>query len=236
MTDGADILSVAGITKSYGSGDNAQRVLKGIDLTLQSGDLVALQGRSGSGKSTFLSILGTLMRPSSGTHTMLGADLLGISERDVTEFRNRHIGFVFQFHHLLPDFTALENVVFPAAVGVGRETAAARRRAGDLLARVGLSDRADYRATALSGGQKQRVAIARALMNTPELVLADEPTGNLDRESADRVMELLGEINREDGTTFLISTHDEKIADVCARQIHLDDGRVVRDAPNGIKG
>lgn len=223
------LLVVEGITKSFGTGDAAQDVLKGIDLSLARGSLVALQGRSGSGKSTFLSILGTLMRPTSGRYSMLEQDLIQAGEREVTEFRNRHIGFVFQFHHLLPELTALENVLFPAAVHAGRETGRARRRAAELLDRVGLADRLDFRATSLSGGQKQRVAIARALMNTPELVLADEPTGNLDRESADRVVDLLVEINAEDHTTFLISTHDEKIAERCADLIHLDDGRIVSD-------
>jgi lipoprotein-releasing system ATP-binding protein len=228
MTGGNDFLSVEGITKTYGSGEAAQEVLKGIDLTLPRGHLAALQGRSGSGKSTFLSILGTLMQPTAGRYHMLGQDLLEVGERDLTAFRNRHIGFVFQFHHLLPDLTALENVMFPAAVRAGRETGKARARASELLARVGLEDRAGNRATALSGGQKQRVAIARALMNTPDLVLADEPTGNLDRESADQVMQLLAEINAEDHTTFLISTHDDKIAGQCSDLIYLDDGRIVR--------
>jgi len=227
MTGAAAFLEVAGLTKTFGTGDAAQPVLKGIDLALPRGHLAALQGRSGSGKSTFLSILGTLMQPTAGRYEMLGQDLLRASERDLTAFRNRHIGFVFQFHHLLPDLSALENVMFPAAVHAGRETGPARRRAAELLARVGLDDRRHYRATALSGGQKQRVAIARALMNGPELVLADEPTGNLDRESADQVMALLAEINAEDHTTFLISTHDEKIAERCVDRIFLEDGRVV---------
>jgi lipoprotein-releasing system ATP-binding protein len=230
MSTPDDIVKIEGMTKDYGKGDATQKVLKGIDLVLAKGSLSALQGRSGSGKSTLLSILGTLMQPTAGRHEMLGLDLGRISERDLTEFRNRHIGFVFQFHHLFPDLTALENVMFPAAVRAGRETRASRRRAADLLARVGLQDRMGIRATALSGGQKQRVAIARALMNTPELVLADEPTGNLDRESADQVMNLVREINAEDHTTFLISTHDEKIAESCRRQIHLDDGRIVASA------
>jgi lipoprotein-releasing system ATP-binding protein len=158
---------------------------------------------------------------------MLGLSLIGAQDVDLTEFRNQHIGFVFQAHNLLPDFTALENVMFPAATRKGRETAAERRRAVDLLSRVGLDDRRDFPASKLSGGQKQRVAVARALMNNPELVLADEPTGNLDRESANRVMELLVQINGADGTTFFISTHDEEIADRCRRQIHMVDGRVV---------
>ena len=221
------LLEVRDLVKTYGSGETATPVLKGLDLSLQTGELAALLGPSGSGKSTLLTILGTLMQPSSGRHTMLGEDLTVAGDRALTEFRNRHIGFVFQFHHLLPDFTALENVIFPAAVRAGRETAAARERGSELLARVGLENRTNFLATKLSGGQKQRVAIARALMNQPELVLADEPTGNLDRESAQQVMDLIGEINRNEQTTFLISTHDEKIAASCRRQIRVEDGRTV---------
>jgi lipoprotein-releasing system ATP-binding protein len=221
------LVQVRDLVKTYGEGEAETRVLKGLDMTLLEGDLAALLGPSGSGKSTLLTILGTLMRPSSGQHTMLGEDLTRANDAALTEFRNRHIGFVFQFHHLLPDFTALENVVFPTAVSEGRETVRARSRAEELLARVGLGDRMDFRATQLSGGQKQRVAIARALMNQPELVLADEPTGNLDRESAVQVMELIGEINDQEKTCFLISTHDEKIAAACKRQIKVLDGKAV---------
>jgi ABC-type antimicrobial peptide transport system, ATPase component len=220
------LLEVRDLVKTYGEGEAATRVLKGLDLSLEEGELAALLGPSGSGKSTLLTILGTLMKPTSGQHHMLGEDLTAASDRELTEFRNRHIGFVFQFHHLLPDFTALENVMFPTAVRQGRETGAARERARELLVRVGLEKRMDFLATELSGGQKQRVAIARALMNRPELVLADEPTGNLDRESATQVMELLGEINANEQTTFLISTHDEKIAATCRRQINVVDGKV----------
>lgn len=219
------LLDVRDLVKTYGEGDAETRVLKGLDLSLETGELSALLGPSGSGKSTLLTILGTLMKPTSGQHSMLGQDLTTADDRDLTEFRNRHIGFVFQFHHLLPDFTALENVIFPSAVAAGRETRAARERGRELLARVGLQDRTDFLATKLSGGQKQRVAIARALMNQPELVLADEPTGNLDRESATQVMELIAEINDNEQTTFLISTHDEKIAETCRRQIRVLDGR-----------
>lgn len=218
------LVEVRDLVKTFGEGETATRVLRGLNLTLVEGDLAALLGPSGSGKSTLLNILGTLMRPTAGSHAMLGIDMVRASDAELTEFRNRHIGFVFQFHHLLPDFTALENVVFPTAVGAGRETRAARDRGRDLLHRVGLSDRVHYRTTQLSGGQKQRVAVARALMNRPELVLADEPTGNLDRESAGRVIELLKEINQEERTAFLISTHDEKIAAACRRQIHVVDG------------
>ena len=224
------LVEVRDLVKTFGEGETATRVLRGLNITLAQGDLAALVGPSGSGKSTLLTILGTLMRPTSGSHVMLGMDMARASDAELTDFRNRHIGFVFQFHHLLPDFTALENVVFPTAVGAGRETRAAKERGKALLGRVGLSDRVHFRTTQLSGGQKQRVAIARALMNRPELVLADEPTGNLDRESASRVMELLNEINEEGRTAFLISTHDEKIAGVCRRQIRLVDGTAVADA------
>ena len=221
------LVEVRDLVKTFGEGETATRVLRGLDLTLAEGDLAALLGPSGSGKSTLLTILGTLMRPTSGSHAMLGVNLNRANDAELTEFRNRHIGFVFQFHHLLPDFTALENVVFPTAVSAGRETRAARERGEELLHRVGLADRVHYRITQLSGGQKQRVAVARALMNRPELVLADEPTGNLDRESATRVMDLIKEINREAHTAFLISTHDEKIAAACTRQIRLVDGTAV---------
>ncbi|TWG64094.1 ABC transporter ATP-binding protein [Aminobacter sp. J44] len=224
------LVEVRDLVKTFGEGETATRVLRGLDLTLVEGDLAALLGPSGSGKSTLLTILGTLMRPTSGSHTMLGEDMTSASDAALTEFRNRHIGFVFQFHHLLPDFTALENVVFPTAVNKGRETREARERGEDLLRRVGLGNRIHFRATQLSGGQKQRVAIARALMNQPELVLADEPTGNLDRESAGQVMELIREINETEKTTFLISTHDEKIAAACKRQIKVVDGKAVAES------
>ena len=224
MTDA--LLQLENLVKTYGTGEAETRVLRGLSLRLDKGELAALLGPSGSGKSTLLTILGTLMQPTSGSHVMLGADLTTASDRALTDFRNRHIGFVFQFHNLLPDFTALENVIFPTAVREGRETAAARARGRDLLGRMGLADRVNFPSTNLSGGQKQRVAVARALMNSPELVLADEPTGNLDRASATQVMELLGQINRDEGTTFLISTHDEKIAATCRRQIVVGDGLV----------
>jgi lipoprotein-releasing system ATP-binding protein len=206
-------------------------VLRGLSLRLEAGEMTALLGPSGSGKSTLLTILGTLMQPTSGEHVMLGENLIAADDRALTEFRNAHIGFVFQFHNLLPDFTALENVIFPTAVREGRETAVARARGRDLLARMGLAERIHFPATHLSGGQKQRVAVARALMNSPELVLADEPTGNLDRLSAMQVMELIGQINREEGTTFLISTHDDQIASLCRRRIVLGDGKVTGRHP-----
>jgi lipoprotein-releasing system ATP-binding protein len=227
MTDAA-LVSVKGLVKCFGTGDGAATVLHDIDLDLHRGELAALQGPSGSGKSTLLNILGTLMRPTKGAHRMMGTDLTRAGDAELTQFRNRNIGFVFQFHHLLPDLTAQENVMMPAASAAGRETAAMRARAAELLEAVGLADRLHYRPNAMSGGQRQRVALARALVNEPALVLADEPTGNLDRESADQVMELLERINRETGTCFLISTHDERVSARCARQVALLDGRVVR--------
>lgn len=220
------LLEVEDLVKTYGSGEAQTRVLRGLSLALETGEMAALLGPSGSGKSTLLTILGTLMKPTSGRHSMLGQDLAAADDKSLTTFRNLHIGFVFQFHNLLPDFTALENVIFPTAVRDGRETAAALLRGRELLTRMGLADRISYPTAKLSGGQKQRVAVARALMNGPELVLADEPTGNLDRASAAQVMDLIAEINRDEGTTFLISTHDEKIAALCRRQIVVGDGVV----------
>lgn len=220
------LLAVKDLWKTFGHGDAETQVLKGLDLTMHTGEMSALLGPSGSGKSTLLTILGTLMPATSGSHTMLGQDIVAASDKSLTDFRNLHIGFVFQFHNLLPDFTALENTIFPTAVRDGRETPAARKRGRDLLVQMGLADRIDFPSTSLSGGQKQRVAVARALMNRPELVLADEPTGNLDRASANLVMEMIGRINRDEGTTFLISTHDEKIAARCRRQILVGDGKV----------
>jgi lipoprotein-releasing system ATP-binding protein len=220
------LLEVSDLVKTFGTGEAETRVLRGLSLALEAGEMAALLGPSGSGKSTLLTILGTLMKPTSGRHVMLGQDLVAADDKALTTFRNLHIGFVFQFHNLLPDFTALENVVFPTAVREGRETPTARQRGRELLTRMGLEARIDFPSANLSGGQKQRVAVARALMNRPELVLADEPTGNLDRDSASQVMDLISEINRVEGTTFLISTHDEKIAGLCRRQIVVGDGVV----------
>lgn len=228
MTD-TPLMEVKDLVKTFEDGGVETRVLKGVNLTLRSGELCALVGPSGSGKSTLLTILGTLARATSGSYTMLGEDLMTAKDAALTEFRNAHIGFVFQFHNLLPDFTALENVMFPAALRDGRETGAARDRARELLVRVGLEERVDYRATQLSGGQKQRVAIARALMNRPELVLADEPTGSLDKESAQQVLELIAEISAAEQTSYLISTHDDKVAAVCPRQIRVSNGLIVED-------
>lgn len=220
------VLRVMDLRKTYVDGDVETPVLKGIDLEFHRGEFVALMGPSGSGKSTLLSILGTLLRPTSGEVELVGNRLSTLDDAAVTTFRNQHIGFVFQFHHLLPDFTALENVMFPALPGRPDDLRVTRARAAELLRRVGLSDRAEFRATKLSGGQKQRVAIARALMNAPDVVLADEPTGNLDHETGEEVLGLMRELCRENGTMFLISTHDEEIAARSDRVVRILDGRV----------
>ena len=220
------VLDAREIGMTFRNGDELTEVLKGVDLTLEPGELAALLGASGSGKSTLLSIVGLLLRPTLGTITIGGQRVEGLSEAERAQFRNQRLGFIFQFHHLLPDFTATENVAFPAAAPAGGITPAMRSRARELLARVGLSDRMDFPATRLSGGQKQRVAIARSLMNKPDLVLADEPTGSLDRVAAEQVLDLMREVNREDNATFLICTHDEQVAARCMRRISLRDGRV----------
>jgi lipoprotein-releasing system ATP-binding protein len=222
-----NVIEARGVEKVFHNGDEETRVLKGIDLTLGEGELVAMVGASGSGKSTLLSIIGLLLRPTSGTLSISGERVDALSERMRARFRNQRLGFVFQFHHLLPDFTAMENVAFPAAAPSGGISRAMRTRARDLLARVGLEERIDFPAARLSGGQKQRVAIARALMNRPDLIIADEPTGNLDRESADRVLDLMREVNREDGATFLICTHDDGVAARCGRRLTLRDGQLI---------
>ncbi len=220
------VLDARGIGMTFRNGDELTEVLKGVDLSLEPGELAALLGASGSGKSTLLSIVGLLLRPTLGTITIGGQRVEGLSDVERAQFRNQRLGFIFQFHHLLPDFTATENVAFPAAAPAGGITPAMRSRARELLVRVGLSDRMDFPATRLSGGQKQRVAIARALMNKPDLVLADEPTGSLDRVAADQVLDLMREVNLEDKATFLICTHDEHVAARCGRRITLKDGRV----------
>jgi lipoprotein-releasing system ATP-binding protein len=223
------VLSARGIEKTFRNGEEETRVLAGVDLDLEPGELVALLGASGSGKSTLLSILGLLLTPTRGEIRIGGERVDGLPERARSAIRNQRLGFVFQAHYLLPDFTAYENVALPAAAPRGATTREIRERACELLARVGLQSRVDFRATRLSGGQKQRVAIARALINKPLLVLADEPTGNLDRQTAEQVLSLMREMNREDGITFLICTHDERVARQCARRIELSDGRVSFD-------
>jgi lipoprotein-releasing system ATP-binding protein len=222
----AVVLSARRVSKIFVEDHVETRVLESVDLEIRRGELVALMGPSGSGKSTLLTILGTLRRPTSGGLWIMGEDVTERSQAELTRIRNRYVGFVFQFHHLLPDFTALENVMFPAFPSHGGVRPTVRARARELLERVDLGDRLHFRPGQLSGGQKQRVAVARAIMMRPAIVLADEPTGNLDRETSSRVIELLHDIRREEGTTFLVCTHDADIAARSDRILEIVDGRL----------
>ena len=224
------LLKVEGVTRDYGgNGHPITRALAGVDITLGHGELVALIGPSGSGKSTLLNIIGLLDRPTRGRVVVDGIDTATLGDRALTHLRGRVLGFIFQFHHLLPAFTALEKVMLPAWGDRGLPTDASRSRATAMLEAVGLADRMHYRASDLSGGQQQRVAIARALVGRPRLVLADEPTGNLDTVSADEVFELMRRFNRDLATTFLVVTHDSRIADRCNRVVEIVDGRIRSD-------
>jgi lipoprotein-releasing system ATP-binding protein len=223
------LLSVRGVVRDYGK-QVRTRALRGVDLDLYRGEFAALIGPSGSGKSTLLNIIGLLDRPTEGRVLVAGSDTSGLDERALTTLRARSLGFVFQFHHLLPAFTAVENVMLPEWGDAGVPTRGMRTRAEEMLAAVGLADRAQYKARDLSGGQQQRVAIARAMVRRPPLVLADEPTGNLDTASADEVFELMRRFNRDYRTSFLVVTHDPRIAARCERVIEIVDGRVRSDA------
>ncbi len=228
MGDASPVLVVEHVVKEYG--DVARtRALGGVDLTVGHGELMALVGPSGSGKSTLLNIIGLLDRPTSGTVTIAGTQTTGLGERALTDVRASKLGVVFQFHHLLPAFTAVENVMIPAWGHEGWPSATMQTDAEEILRAVGLGDRMHYRATNLSGGQQQRVAIARALVRRPPLVLADEPTGNLDTASSTEVLQLMRRFNRDFGTTFIIVTHDARIADSCDRIVELVDGLVTSD-------
>ena len=221
------IVDLQDIRKSYGEGTPVEtEVLHGIDAHIGEGEFVALIGPSGSGKSTLLNIIGLLERPSSGYLAIGGRDVAGLDESDLTELRGRSIGFIFQFHHLLPGFSALENVMMPAIIDRGSADRAGEQRARELLARVGLAGAERKRPSQLSGGMQQRVAIARALLLSPRLILADEPTGNLDTHSADEIFALLREFNRDAKSACLIVTHDPRLAARCDRCIEIVDGRV----------
>jgi lipoprotein-releasing system ATP-binding protein len=222
------LLEARELTKDYGT-RVANRVLHGVDLRLDPAEFVALIGPSGSGKSTLLHLLGLLDRPTGGRIRILGQDPTALDDHAVTRLRGRAVGFIFQFHHLLSAFTALENVMIPMLADRGRPEPSMRERAAQLLEEVNLATLADRRATDLSGGQQQRVAVARALAMDPALVLADEPTGNLDSESGEQVFRLLRRFNRQRGTGFLIVTHDSRLARRCDRVVHLADGRVRSD-------
>ncbi len=216
----------------YGSGTAATRALAGVDATFAEADFAAIMGPSGSGKSTLLHIVGALETPSAGHVEIAGRRLDGMDEHELTALRRDHIGFVFQFFNLLPSLTALENVLLPALIGKDLD-AEARRRAEYLLERVGLADRSSHLPSELSGGEQQRVSIARAMLRSPELLLADEPTGNLDSRAGSQVLRLLREINRDEGHTVLMVTHDPSAAATADRVVFLRDGRVAGEIAGG---
>ncbi len=222
------ILEIAGLTKDYGA-VVVTRALRGIDLRFEPGEFVALTGPSGSGKSTLLNLIGLLDQATTGRLVLAGTDTGTLDPDGLARFRGQTIGFVFQFHHLLPAFTAVENVMLPGFAQQGAISPELRRTATSLLDEVGLADKRDTPPGQLSGGQQQRVAIARALAMSPALVLADEPTGNLDQESGHQVMNLLRRLNQERGITCIIVTHDDRLAAQCDRIVHLVDGLVDSD-------
>lgn len=216
------MIEIKGVTKSFGS----LQVLKGIDLCIEKGEIVSIVGPSGAGKTTLLQILGTLDKPDSGSVVVDGIETSTLSTNKLSEFRNTHLGFVFQFHQLLPEFTAIENIMIPVYIA-GMKPKEARSRAEELLAFMGLSDRATHKPNELSGGEKQRVAVARALMNNPAVILADEPSGSLDSKNKEELHKLFFELRDKFGQTFVIVTHDETLATLTDRTIHLKDGRIV---------
>lgn len=223
-----EILACQGITKSFPQGRGRLEVLRGIDLRVARGESVAVVGPSGAGKSTLLHILGALDRPTQGKVRFRGEEVFGRPELELAQFRNRHVGFVFQFHHLLPEFTARENVAMPARIA-GRGSREAGARADELLAAVGLAERAGHRPGELSGGEQQRVALARALALSPELLLADEPTGNLDHQTGDAIHRLLLDWNRRSEVSLVVVTHNRDLARAMDRIVTLVDGRIVSD-------
>jgi ABC-type lipoprotein export system ATPase subunit len=223
-------LSARALTKTYAVGRRSLEVLRGVDLTVSRGEFLALRGASGAGKSTLLHLIGGLDSPNAGEIFFKGQNLANFSESELTQFRSRRVGFIFQAYHLLPELTALENVCLPARVA--RISAGqAGRRGRELLVRVGLKDRTDHKPSELSGGEQQRVAIARALINEPELLLADEPTGNLDSKTGGEIIELLKNLCSEKQMTLVIATHDEKVAARAERTIQLVDGQVQSQQP-----
>ena len=218
-------LEVAGLSKSYPVAGGSLAVLRGLDLAVGAGEMVAVVGTSGVGKSTLMHALGGLDRVDAGRIVAGGADVTALPDAELVRFRNRHVGFVFQFHHLLPEFSALENAAMPMRIA-GMPPAAAAERAGEVLRQVGLDGRLDHRPGMLSGGEQQRVAVARALVMRPSLLLADEPTGDLDESTAERLHELLREMHRAHDLTSLIATHNLRLAAACDRVLRLEEGRL----------
>jgi len=216
------MIEVKGITKSFGS----LQVLKGIDLRIEQGEVVSIVGPSGSGKTTLLQIMGTLDSPDSGSVVIDGKDVTQMKQKELARFRNQNIGFVFQFHQLLPEFTAKENVMMPALIG-RQSMKASESRAKELLEFMGLAERADHKPAELSGGEKQRVAVARALMNTPSVVFADEPSGSLDSQNKAELHQLFFDLRDKFGQTFVIVTHDSELASITDRNIQLRDGLIL---------
>ncbi len=219
----SEVLSCSGLERSFSDGRQVLQILRGIDLLIEPGEQIAIMGASGSGKSTLLHLLGGLDRPSAGAVSIAGQAVDALSARQLGDLRNRTLGFVYQFHHLLPEFSALENVAMPLLVA-GSQPGSAQSRAAEMLERVGLAARLSHKPGELSGGERQRAAVARALVTRPRCVLADEPTGNLDRKNAEQVYRMMLELNRELGTSFLVATHDTEIAARMDRTLHLQDG------------
>lgn len=219
------LLETKGLTKAYDETGERLEILRGVDFSMREGEIVALTGVSGAGKSTFLNLLGALDRPSSGHILFKGKNIAEYSEKEKDQYRRRHLGFIFQFHHLLPEFDALQNVQMPALI-LGRSAAECRDEAMHLIELVGLADRCRHLPSELSGGERQRVAVARALMNKPDLVLADEPSGNLDDRNSDRLHSLFIELNQRFGQAFLIVTHDQRLAALAMRTVHMSQGRM----------
>lgn len=227
MSDAADVMIHAErLAKSYGGGSRTVRVFENLTLAVRRGEMVAIVGPSGAGKSTLLHILGGLDRPTAGTARVGSFDIAKLGDVDLARFRNEEIGFIFQFHHLLPEFTALENTVMPLLIG-GKKQRDVTNRAVDVLESIGLADRLHHRPGELSGGEAQRVALARALVHRPRVLLADEPTGNLDQRTGETIHTVLQSVHRSEGLTSIVVTHNEKLAALCDRVLWLEDGQLV---------